>query len=421
MVYIAYIPLFVFTIISIRQEIIKKECFITPYVLLIFPNFLILTLCIFIGPLFGFYRVHYYFVFIILLFSITFYVFEMVFFTIQSKVEVNDFFSFAVEFFSILLVIYEFQLLLRLIHSHGFYYLLTEDFTLRYARGVSGHSLIFLQLFSGYHLAKFKCKHNLAIYIAIIVLNFATGVFHWVAFAVVNSLIYATLTHSIRLDIKKIVILSLIGIILFVGSYAVVVINNALQSRKNVTQETFKEIFGYVRHFFNYLFSGILCASIKYENGIVDKSFEGIFGIAAPVYNTVKILIPSLDIDIYEKLRTLQWAGKGMVIISKYGGYSNVSGIFGNMMLRYDILSSFLFLMITAMLSSMFFILSKRYRYLSFYSCFFCVGLFFNWFNNFYNISEFYETLFLWTPFVFLGDKFFYCISKYALRLNPKS
>ena len=245
MEYIVYISLFFSTLFSIFSDYKRHDTFVTPYVIFVFPNFIILTLCLFVGPFFGFINVSHYLLFMTFVFSFVFFIVQKVVYNplvIKNIIILKDFYSPFIEFISVLMVLFVLLRFLLLIKGHGFYYMLTEDFTLKYARGISGHCLIVLQFIGGYHLAKFKKKHNFIIFVFILVLNFLTGVFHWIAFATVSAFIYACATKSIQLSIRKILIIAFFSILLFVGSYGVTIIINTLQSGRKLSSDTFNEI-----------------------------------------------------------------------------------------------------------------------------------------------------------------------------------
>ena len=409
MEYIAVISLLIFSTITCFYIIKKNKCLVSPYILLTLPNLLIILLCLTLGKLLGYISVSSTLLLYLLFFQFLFFSVEVsVNSLIPSKkqkfyYEFRDFYSPMIEITSKIFILYLLCVLIKAYLTYGITFLLNKKFVSNYSGGISGHALVYLQLISGYYLAKFKNKKNIFIFILIVILNFFTGVFHWVGFAFIGAFIYAILTKKIKLTIKRVLILSSLAILMFVGSYAIIVLANAIKNGNGITESTIEELLYYFRHFLNYLFSGTLCASYRIDNEMFQKN--DMLGDLLPLYNMIKILIPNLHIDLYEALIDGHWQGTEMVIISSTGGYSNVPGFLGGLALYGTFISNCLYIILVGIISNILVLLSRRYPYLQFYACYYCIGCFFNWFVNFYNILEFYETIMIWIPLIFIGDK----------------
>jgi hypothetical protein len=415
---LSFFSYFIFTVLTINFRRNKFNTLTSPYIIFTGSNLLVVVGCYTIGNI-----MHYYPISSILLLFTVFV--SLLFFIVESSVlslknNINkpyvNFINCSSRFLeniSLICISIELLILFRLIGKYGPFGLITKQFTDVYAHGLSGHILVFLQLSTIYYIGNIEKIQSKIICIIILILELLVGIFHWVAFPIVAGIVFRLMLRKMKITLAKILFIGLLAVVLFVASYGIFIIFSSKNNNRQISNTTFHEIFGYTRHFFNYLFSGTLGGSAKIESGIVmnKQGIVSLLTIFVPVYNILHILSGGFfSIEYYESIieRQNKTVKPGWnITISDLGFKTNVEGIFGGLYLNNDILYIVLFIIMISMISSILFFCALNFKtiFTKLYYSFFSVGLFFSWFTSFYHTLEFYEIA-GYVLFLYLGDKY---------------
>jgi hypothetical protein len=423
---LSFFSYLIFTLFTINLEKRKHNLIISPYIIFTGGNLIVLIGCFTIGNIMNYYAISSILLLFIIFVSLLFFIVESSVLSFRNNI--NNFYdgyreysSKIFENISIICISFEIFSLFWLILKFGIFGVITKQFTDVYAHGLSGHVLVFLQLSTVYYIGRIEKFQSKVICVLIILLELLVGVFHWVAFPIVAGVVYRIMLKKMKFTLGRLIFMGLLAIILFMASYGIFIIISAKINNQKISNETFLEIYGYSRHFFNYLFSGSLGGSVKIESGIMLKK-QGLVSLLdyfMPVYNIVHILSGKyLSLEyfemIIEKQKNVVHPGWD-IVISDFGFKTNVEGVFGALYLNFSFSYTIVFIIILSMISNMLFVsaLYCKSLFIKLYYSYFSVGLFFSWFTSFYSILEFYEIA-GYLIFLYFGDKY---ISKKTIKI----
>lgn len=248
-----------------------------------------------------------------------------------------------------------------------------DTFTMSFNSGITGHSLVFATPILSLIIGISNKKDKLLILLGLLLFSM------FILYQSKSTLLFAIipgfiLRFMLRRGMKLLVILfslPLFGFIFYIGIYLI--------SIDPHNRFTFKEEFDFLfRHFFDYLYSGILGFNQMLETKLIDKgSVEVLF---APFLNVFKFLTFQNDfVNIINKEK---------VVIDTYNGFStNVFGYFGGLFYNTGIYLSFAFHTLYITLS--YFVLiayfSTRSIFVLIYYLLLCCLFFLGWFDFYFN------------------------------------